>query len=93
MIREMVTEAFRSGVYGWIDDDLCFARPWGFDIDQICVPTRVVYGVDDVLVPARHGEWLAQNVPNAEVVVEEHGGHLPDRELVTERFSWLVQSS
>ena len=93
MIREMVTEAFRSDVSGWVDDDLCFARPWGFDVAQIRVPTRVVYGIDDVLVPARHGEWLARHVPNAEVVVEEHRGHLPDRELVTERFGWLVQSN
>jgi pimeloyl-ACP methyl ester carboxylesterase len=93
MIRQAMTEAFRRDVSGWVDDDLCFTRPWGFDVDQIRVPTRIVYGVDDVLVPARHGEWLARHVPNAEVVVEEHRGHLPDRDAVTERFGWLVQSS
>jgi hypothetical protein len=29
-----------------------------------------------VLVPAAHGEWLATHVPDAEVVIDEHGGHL-----------------
>jgi pimeloyl-ACP methyl ester carboxylesterase len=30
---------------------------------------RVIYGDSDVVVPKRHGEWLAENVPGAEVVV------------------------
>ena len=59
-------------------------------MSEIRVPTRVVYGVTDVLVPARHGEWLARNVPNAEVVAEDGLGHLSDPELVTERLGWLV---
>ena len=43
-----------------------------------------------MLVPARHGEWLGRNVPNAEVVAEDGLGHLGDPELVTERLGWLV---
>ena len=91
VIRQGFNEAFRRGVWGWVDDDLCLTRPWGFDVAEIRVPTRVVYGLTDVLVPRGHGEWLARNVPNAEVVVEEHAGHLPDPNLVTERYGWLVQ--
>jgi pimeloyl-ACP methyl ester carboxylesterase len=91
VIRESVEEAFRRGVWGWVDDDLCFTRPWGFDVAEIRVPIRVVYGLTDVLVPRGHGEWLGRNVPNAEVIVEEGRGHLPDPELVTERYGWLVQ--
>jgi pimeloyl-ACP methyl ester carboxylesterase len=91
LIRQSVNEAFRNGVWGWVDDDLCFVRPWGFGIDEIRVPTRVIYGTSDVLVPRGHGEWLAQNVPDAEVVVDEGLGHMPDPDLVVERYSWLVQ--
>jgi hypothetical protein len=47
--------------------------------------------LNDVLVPRQHGEWLAHNVRNAEVVIDEQGGHMPDPKLVTERFGWLVQ--
>jgi pimeloyl-ACP methyl ester carboxylesterase len=93
VIRQDVSEAFRTGVWGWADDDLCFAVPWGFDLAEIRIPTRVIYGLTDVLVPARHGEWLARNVPGAEVVVEEDLGHLQHPDLVTERFEWLVRAA
>ena len=92
IIRQSTSEAFRNGVWGWVDDDLCFLEPWGFDVAEIRVPTRVTYGLTDVLVPRQHGEWLARNVPNAEVVVEEQQGHIPDPALVKERFAWLAQA-
>ena len=63
------------------------SAPWGFDVAEIRVPTQVVYGTSDVLVPRRHGEWLARNVPGAEVVVEEEQGHIPDPALVRERYA------
>ena len=91
IIRQMINEAFRQGVWGYVDDTLCLIQPWGFDVTEIRAPTRVHYGLTDVLVPRQHGEWLAHNVPNAEVIVEEQGGHLPDPNLVAERFGWLVQ--
>jgi pimeloyl-ACP methyl ester carboxylesterase len=91
VIRQSTSEAVRNGVWGWVDDDLCFAAPWGFEIAEIRVPTRVIYGTTDVLVPRQHGEWLARSVPGAEVVVEEEQGHIPDPDLVKERYGWLVQ--
>jgi pimeloyl-ACP methyl ester carboxylesterase len=91
VIRQSVSEAFRNGVWGWVDDDLCFTHPWGFDLVEIRVPTRVTYGTSDVLVPRRHGEWLARHVPGAEVVVDEDRGHLDDLDLVTDRYGWLVK--
>ena len=92
MIRRGINEAFRHGVWGYVDDTLCLIQPWGFDVTEIRVPTRVIYGLNDVLVPRQHGEWLAHNVPNAEVVIDEQGGHLPDPNFVTERFGWLVEA-
>ncbi len=90
-IRRGINEAFRHGVWGYVDDALCLIQPWGFEVTEIRVPTRVLYGLTDVLVPRQHGEWLAHNVANAEVVIDEQGGHVPDPNLVTERFGWLVQ--
>jgi pimeloyl-ACP methyl ester carboxylesterase len=91
VIRQDVAEAFRRGVWGWVDDDLGCIVPWGFDLAEIRVPTRVVYGLTDVLVPRHHGEWLARNVPGAEVVANEKLGHLSDPEVVTELYGWLVR--
>jgi pimeloyl-ACP methyl ester carboxylesterase len=91
VIRESVNQAIGAGVWGWADDDLAFVRPWGFDVSEIRVPTRVIYGMTDVLVPRHHGEWLAKNVPRAEVVIEDNQGHLPDAESMFEIFRWLAQ--
>jgi pimeloyl-ACP methyl ester carboxylesterase len=91
MMRRMLNESFRQGVWGYVDDIFCLIKPWGFDVTEIRVPTRILYGLTDVLVPPQHGEWLARNVPNAEVVIDDQGGHFPDPNLVTERFRWLVQ--
>jgi pimeloyl-ACP methyl ester carboxylesterase len=90
-IRRMLNEAFRQGVWGYVDDALCVVQPWGFDVTEIRVPTRIDYGLTDVLVPRQHGEWLARNVPNAEVVVDEQAGHFAAPDRVAERFGWLVQ--
>jgi pimeloyl-ACP methyl ester carboxylesterase len=89
--RQDVDESFRNGVWGWADDDLCFTQPWGFDVAEIRVPTRIIFGLTDVLVPAAHGHWLGRHVPGAEVVAEEDQGHLGDPELITERLRWLLQ--
>jgi pimeloyl-ACP methyl ester carboxylesterase len=90
VIRQDLAEAVRQGVFGWADDMLAILAPWGFDVSEIGVPTRVIYGPTDVLVPVQHGEWLASNVPGAEVVVEEELGHMGDPDLVVERVGWLV---
>jgi pimeloyl-ACP methyl ester carboxylesterase len=90
-IRKGINEAFRHGVWGCVDDVLCLIQPWGFDVWEIRVPTRVLYGLTDVLVPRQHGDWLAHNVPNAEALIDEQGGHMTDPNLVTELFGWLVQ--
>jgi pimeloyl-ACP methyl ester carboxylesterase len=91
MVRRMLNEAFRQGVWGYVDDALGLIQPWGFDVAEIRVPTRIDYGLTDVLVPRQHGEWLAHNVPDAEAVIDEQGGHFSTPNVVTERFGWLVE--
>jgi pimeloyl-ACP methyl ester carboxylesterase len=61
--REAVPEYCVQGVGGWVDDDLAFLKPWGFEVEQITVPVLIRYGATDVLVPAAHGEWLTAHVP------------------------------
>ncbi|MFZ0995486.1 MAG: alpha/beta hydrolase [Candidatus Dormiibacterota bacterium] len=91
--RETTLESTRNGVGGWVDDDIAFTKPWGFDPESIRVPTLVWYGTADVMVPPRHGEWLAHTIPGA-VARPDQLGHMgdPDADLV-ERFAWLVGAS
>lgn len=90
LIREGTDELVRGGPWGWVDDDLAFTKPWGFDIAEITVPVEVRYGLTDVLVPAAHGAWLATHVPNATVVAESGEGHMSDPDRVVELTQWLV---
>ncbi|MCW2637007.1 MAG: alpha/beta hydrolase [Blastococcus sp.] len=65
-----------SGIAGWRDDDLAFARSWGFDVADIGVPVAVWQGEADLMVPPAHGRWLAQRIPGARDHVHPGEGHL-----------------
>lgn len=69
-------EALRTGVDGWLDDDLAFTAPWGFDLSALTVPVFVWQGSADLMVPFEHGKWLAAHVPGVTAHLEEGEGHL-----------------
>src|SRR3954454_22444674 len=90
MFNETIREHAVNGVYGWTDDLLALTRPWGFDVSEITVPVLIRYGTSDVLIPRTHGEWLAANVPNCVVKVDDagHFGRDPVEEIA-EDVRWL----
>jgi pimeloyl-ACP methyl ester carboxylesterase len=69
-------EALADGVDGWVDDDLAFVRPWGFEVSEIGVPVLVLQGRQDLMVPFAHGVWLARSIRGAEARLSEAEGHL-----------------
>jgi pimeloyl-ACP methyl ester carboxylesterase len=77
------------GVDGWVDDDLAFVQPWGFDVASITVPVRLSYGRADTLVPAAHGDWLAAHIPGAVAEVTE-AGHMGSDADVERHRTWLA---
>jgi pimeloyl-ACP methyl ester carboxylesterase len=89
--QPIVPEQAAHGVFGWVDDTLAFADPWGFAPQLIVIPVLLGYGRADVLVPPPHGEWLATNIPAAAIVVSEHGGHLPSDPVaeIADNMAWL----
>jgi pimeloyl-ACP methyl ester carboxylesterase len=44
-------------------------------LSQITVPTLVLVGKEEILIPVSFSAELAANIPNAELVVSERGGH------------------
>ena len=79
-VGAFILECFRTGlargVDGWLDDDLAFVQPWGFELAAINTPSLVIQGRQDLMVPWSHGEWLAANVSGAEAWLREDEGHL-----------------
>lgn len=71
-------EAVRTGIDGWVDDDLAFVRPWGFDLAGLAaVRTSLWQGDSDLMVPFGHGEWFAAHLPaSVQVHLEPGEGHL-----------------
>ncbi len=47
-----------------------------YPLDQINVPTLVIYAKDDILVNPSHSQYAAQKIPNAKVIELESGGHI-----------------
>jgi pimeloyl-ACP methyl ester carboxylesterase len=79
MAEEMVA-SLHAGIGerrdGWLDDDLAFARPWGFDVEAIAVPVLLWQGRQDLMVPPAHGEWLGARVGRVEPHISDADGHL-----------------
>jgi pimeloyl-ACP methyl ester carboxylesterase len=89
LIRKSFSESVRQGDCGWMDDDLAFVKPWGFDPAAICVPVRLWQGELDVLVPRSHGEYLAARIPGASFELVPNEGHLLFDHVPTV-MRWLV---
>jgi pimeloyl-ACP methyl ester carboxylesterase len=69
-------QALRVGIDGWFDDDMAFVRSWGFDLDEVDVPTSLWQGDVDLMVPFAHGKWLAAHVSAASAHLLAGEGHL-----------------
>jgi pimeloyl-ACP methyl ester carboxylesterase len=89
ILLESFREAVRQGVRGWADDDLAFAKPWGFELEDVHAETRLWQGELDVLAPRTHGEYVASRLPNARFELLEGGGHFLDEEWALV-FDWLA---
>jgi pimeloyl-ACP methyl ester carboxylesterase len=85
-----ILTAVAPGLDGWVDDDLAFVKPWGFDVASCRVPAVVAYGRLDQLVPAAHGDWLAAHVPDAVTWVDDGTGHMGNDAEMERDLTWLA---
>jgi pimeloyl-ACP methyl ester carboxylesterase len=91
-VDQAMRRALVPGTDGWLDDDLAFAKPWGFEVEAIETPILLWHGEQDLFVPFAHGRWLAERIPNVDARLSPDDGHLT---LVTRRVpevhAWLVE--
>jgi pimeloyl-ACP methyl ester carboxylesterase len=75
-LADSLHRATANGIWGWFDDDVAFTSDWGFDLIAITVPVTVWQGAKDMMVPLRHGQWLAAHVNGATAELRPEHGHL-----------------
>jgi len=63
-------------IWGWLDDDMAHGKDWGFELEQIAAPATVWHGRDDLIIPCRHAQWLADRLPHAELHLLDGEGHI-----------------
>ena len=72
-----------------VDDELAYVAPWGFEPEAVAMPTLLVHGRLDRIVPIAHGEWLADRVPSAELRVTPDDGHVSILRSAPSALEWL----
>jgi len=68
-------DGLKNNCDGWIDDDLSFIKPWGFDVSEAKCPVFLYHGSADLMCPYSHGQWVASHLPKQSTkhLVEGHG--------------------
>ena len=90
----LLVEAMRVGLApgyeGWLEDDQAFAAPWGFALGGIRPRTLVLQGDQDLMVPATHGRYLAEAIPESQFRALPGEGHLTLLSRIDEVHAWLL---
>jgi len=88
MLVAAFREASRQGSSGFLDDWLSDGRDWGFALEAVRAPTKLMMARDDS-IPAAHGDWLVRHLANAELVWVDGGHFGPRDEAEMELMAWL----
>ena len=75
-VADQMGEGQRESFAGWLDDDISFTKPWGFDLGTIRGQVHVWQGAHDRMVPFAHGEWLVAHLGNACAHLHPEHGHM-----------------
>jgi pimeloyl-ACP methyl ester carboxylesterase len=75
-VAAQLRESVRTGIDGWVDDDLAFVKPWGFELEDVRCPVVLCQGRADLMVPYAHGEWLARRLPRVTPHLDPVEGHM-----------------
>lgn len=89
-LHSSMTSGLRHSFDGWLDDDVAFTRPWGFDVGSVTVPLLLMQGEQDLMVPYAHGRWLAAQLPSADIRLMAGEGHISLEAKVPEVHAWLL---
>lgn len=85
--------AEEAGPGGLIDDDVAFTRPWRVDLGGVHVPTLLVHGERDRVIPRSHAVRTLAALPQARLWMRLDEGHVAVLHVVPDVLDWLVERS
>jgi pimeloyl-ACP methyl ester carboxylesterase len=83
-------EGLRTSAHGWIDDDVAFHVPWGFDLATVTIPVLLWHGAGDTISPVSHVRWLAEHIPDPVVVVQAGAAHFGSLDVLPDILRWVT---
>jgi pimeloyl-ACP methyl ester carboxylesterase len=72
---ESARQAWRSSAAGVMADAEIYAKPWGFQLEDVRVPVRLWHGKKDRTFSFQLAEQIAGRLPNCELRLVEDAGH------------------
>ena len=55
------------------------------------MPVLVWHGQDDVFSPVAHSRWLADQIPNASILIQPGAAHFAAIEVLPDVLAWLIR--
>ena len=71
-----MNDAYRQGPRAAAEELALFARPWGFQLSDVAVPTHVWHGTADVNVPFRIAVTMSDELQQVTTHFTEGAAHL-----------------
>jgi pimeloyl-ACP methyl ester carboxylesterase len=65
MYLDMLREAVRHGLAGYVSDEVLERRPWGFRLGDVTSPVTVWHGGKDGYIPLAHAQAMAALLPRS----------------------------
>ncbi|HEY0808261.1 MAG TPA: alpha/beta hydrolase [Pseudonocardiaceae bacterium] len=78
-----------KGLDGFVDDDVAYVSPWGFDPARIDAPVLLLHGDKDRCVPHSHSGWLARRCPTSELRLCPDDSHISVLRHMDIALDWL----
>lgn len=76
VLVESVTEAFRPGPEGWVDESMAISVDWDFDVADVSCSTTWWHGDHDANAPLAPVRRLIERMDGVDLRVWEDAGHL-----------------
>ena len=76
VLVESVTEAFRPGVEGWVDEGMALTLDWDFDVADVRCSVTWWHGDHDANAPLAPVHRLLERMPGVELRLWTDAGHL-----------------